>query len=119
MLLSRVLWPDKPHAMAPDASLLPWFIGLSILESASFGIGVATLIVYWREGSRYFWPFISLIWWLVSWWPHDNFHRTAEEHNLVNLLSIEYAFHLTLIIASFILARFMVKNIFLNNKKNK
>ena len=40
---------------------------------------------------------------MVSWWPHDNLHL----HNgmdLQGLPFIEYGFHVTLIIAAFVLA---------------
>jgi hypothetical protein len=47
--------------------------------------------------------YLSVGWFLVSWWPHDNLHL----HNgfdLQGLLYIEYGFHVTLIFAAFVLA---------------
>ena len=51
--------------------------------------------------------YYALSWLLISWWPHDNFHI----HNGMNaqgLLYIEYGFHLTLLIASLILANYFI-----------
>ncbi len=47
--------------------------------------------------------YLSVGWFLVSWWPHDNLHI----HNgmdLQGLLYIEYGFHVTLIVAALVLA---------------
>ena len=47
--------------------------------------------------------YLSIGWFLVSWWPHDNLHI----HNgmdMQGLLYIEYSFHVTLIIAALVLA---------------
>lgn len=54
--------------------------------------------------------YLSLSWLLISWWPHDNLHL-HNGMNLQGLLYIEYGFHLTLIIASLILARAFVQTL--------
>ncbi len=46
--------------------------------------------------------FISIAWFLISWWPHDKLH--AFNKTLEGLLFIEYGFHLTLLIGGCILA---------------
>ncbi|MEX0649799.1 MAG: hypothetical protein WD200_02275 [Candidatus Andersenbacteria bacterium] len=109
--LTRVIWPDAPDAVGPPSSLLPWFIVLGAIEAVSFGLGVSMLVFCWKEGQRHLWPFLAVVWLLMSWWPHDNLHRVAHENNFLNLLIIEYVFHVTLMIAGFILARFLVKNV--------
>jgi hypothetical protein len=113
-LLSRVIWPDAPEALKPAGTLVPFFIILSILESLIFGVGVSFLVFGWRrvaeltKQGRSLWPaFIATAWLMVSWWPHDNMHRVNPEGNFVGLLRIEYLFHVTLIIAGFIVARYL------------
>ena len=118
-LLSRVIWPDIAGMQGPEPSLIPHFIFLSALESVSFGIGVAFAIFGWPFVLRVM-PqhkilsvvaFISIVWMLVSWWPHDNMHRINGMDNFTGLLRIEYTFHFTLILAGFILAMYFWKQI--------
>ena len=124
-LLSRVIWPDlriidilmsrvlHSEAGALSSMQLPLFVLLSLLESITFGVGVAFAFFGWKNfktlmpGNRKaaFWCFVSIIWLLVSWWPHDNMHVLNAPDNLAGLLKIEYAFHVTLMIAGLILAR--------------
>lgn len=118
LFLGHVLWPDPlEHALAPSASQLPFFIFLSVLEAAAFGVGIAFIIFGWpllqkvttdkREKTLLF---LATAWFLISWWPHDNMHR----HNggdLAGLLQIEYLFHFTLIVAAMIIARQLWKMI--------
>ena len=108
-LLSRVIWPDPPGFHMPSASLLPFFIFLAIVESLAFGIGMSLLIDYWEAGKKDQFAFLAIVWLLISWWPHDNLHRVIDESNYVHLLFIEYGFHVTLIIAGFVLARYVIK----------
>lgn len=110
-LLGKVLWPDALDAVQPSAAQLPFFIFLSAREALAFGAGVAFIVFGWSmlknamfpdtRGAK--WTFTSIAWLLVSWWPHDNMHR-ENGLNLGGLLRIEYTFHLTLIIASCIIA---------------
>jgi hypothetical protein len=114
-LLTRVIWPDVPGAAQPPAGQLPFFIGLSVLESLFFGLGVAFLIFGFslvRRASRTVgvrvWPvYVSIGWLLGSWWPHDNLHRVTEG-NMNSLIGIEYGFHATLMITGAVLAWFFV-----------
>ena len=110
-LLGRVIWPPDPMLSTPTSMQLPFFIFLSALEAITFGLGVSFIIFVgpmiklvpteWR--TKAWWSFMALTWLLVSWWPHDNLHQ-HNGMNLQGLLYIEYGFHLTLIIAGFILA---------------
>ena len=98
-ILGPILWPPS-NEIVPTATQLPFFIALSAIEALIFGLGVGFLIFEWRPTSASFW---AISWLLVSWWPHDNLHI----HNAlepIGLLKIEYGFHVTLIIASLIIA---------------
>src|SRR4051812_9041476 len=79
-LLSRVLWPDMPGMAMPDSMQLPFLIIVSAIESIGFGIGLAFLVSLWPymkgRGTGDWLAFLSAAWLLMSWWPHDNFHRT-------------------------------------------
>ena len=110
-LLTPFLWPNTSGNMGPGPNLLPFFIIYSIFESITFGIGMAFLTIYWNRFSAHRLVFLSVVWMLVSWWPHDNFHRTLEHDNFMGLLSLEYGFHATLIISGIILMRFLLKTI--------
>ena len=117
-LLTRVIWPDAPDAPQPAAGQLPFFIVLGVIESLTFGLGVA-FIVYGLPLVRRFAPaserstwlpwamYVSVAWQLVSWWPHDNLHRVNGE-NFGGLLLIEYGFHVTLQVSAVIIAAFFL-----------
>src|SRR3712207_4895260 len=111
MVLGQLIWPPDPTNPTPSSGQLPFFILLSVFEAAAFGLGISFLLFGFRpllrlaRGSRLrAWAmYLSIGWFLVSWWPHDNLHL----HNgfdLQGLLYIEYGFHVTLIIAAAVLA---------------
>ncbi len=115
-MLSRVIWPPNPMMEQPSAAQLPYFIVLGAIEALAFGIGVSFLLFGWaflgraypqkavpHARRRALLMFIALTWFLVSWWPHDNFHQQVGM-DYQGLLYIEYGFHLTLIISAVILA---------------
>jgi hypothetical protein len=110
--LGRVIWPDPVSAdgmamaSAPTGVQLPLLIALSLFEGLAFGLGISFLafglptVRRATAGNKpLMWAtFVSIAWWLVSWWPHDNLHRVASD--LSGLIAIEYAFHVTLIVAA-------------------
>jgi hypothetical protein len=51
--------------------------------------------------------YLAIGWFLVNWWPHDSLHQHVGLE-LGGLLAIEYAFHVTLMIAGAALAYFLV-----------
>ena len=110
-LLSRVIWPDLPGMLPPSSFQLPFLIGVSLIESIAFGIGASLLIFGWKlvrgRSSREWLVFFSAAWSLVSWWPHDNLHRTMHMGDYNQLIRIEYGFHFTLIIAGVIIASYL------------
>lgn len=116
-LLGRVIWPDPVGMAGPDASLIPYFMFIGALESLAFGLGISFLIFGWPRmisavpgsSSLATASFVSIVWMLISWWPHDNMHRVNGMENFAGLLRIEYIFHFTLIIAAFIVAMYLWK----------
>ncbi|HEY4479485.1 MAG TPA: hypothetical protein VI981_03975 [Candidatus Paceibacterota bacterium] len=109
-LLTHVIWPNDPSMQSPSSTLIPFFIILDIIESIAFGVGVSFVVwgrVYiwrfgiWRQPAG--WAFGYIVWALVSWWPHDNFHRVIGM-NLKHLLYVEYIFHVTLILGAMLAA---------------
>jgi hypothetical protein len=112
-LLSRVIWPDIAGMPMPIGTQLPFLIGVSAIESIAFGIGVAFLISLWPymhgRGTGDWLVLLSATWLLISWWPHDNLHRTMAMGDYWQLIRIEWAFHFTLIIAGVIVASYIWK----------
>jgi hypothetical protein len=115
LALSQVLWPMSAGVTGPPARLVPGFVVLSVVESLVFGMGVAfaltglPLLRRGAAGPALTWAtYLSVIWLLVSWWPHDNVHRVLPHNDWAGLLRIEYGFHLTLIAAALIVARYVL-----------
>ena len=112
--LTPVIWPFAT-AGGPPSSLAPLFVVLGIFESLAFGVGVAFLIWGWpllqRVGQPYWLTllaYVSIGWYLVNWWPHDNLHRVIGV-SYGQLAAVEYGFHVTMQIAGGILALFFVR----------
>ncbi len=109
-ILGPVIWPPTGE-MAPTSAQLPFFIALSALEAITFGLGISFLFFGWpltkkvEKGNetRAMFLYVAIAWMMISWWPHDNMHIN-NGMNMQGLLYIEYMFHFTLILASFILA---------------
>lgn len=111
MALGQVIWPPAPGGPEPTAGQLPFFIFLAFFEALTFGLGISFLLFgfaplrravggsAWRTWAIY----LSVGWFLVSWWPHDNLH-IHNGSDLQGLLYIEYGFHVTLMLAGIILA---------------
>ena len=115
-ILGPKLWTPSPD-IKPTSAQLPFFIFLSAIEAALFGLGISFIFFGWplvkkisKSKNLSVAAFVSLSWLLVSWWPHDNSHI----HNGMNaqgLLYIDYVFHVTIIIASLILTYYFVYSI--------
>jgi hypothetical protein len=109
-----VFW--RPSPMVPEAVgiQLPLFILLGMTEALVFGLGIAFLVF----GASMVNQFkvsqglaraahLSIAWVMINWWAHDSLHlHIGMELN--GLLKIEYGFHITLMLAGIILARFFV-----------
>jgi hypothetical protein len=115
-VLARVIWPNPPGAPVPSASLLPFLMVPAVFESLAFGAGVAFLVVGGRALARLGQPrwltlatYASAGWTLVSWWPHSNMHRANT--SLQGLAVIDWTFHITVIVASCVIAVFVYRMI--------
>ena len=107
-------WPISPTASQPPGTVLPLFVALSLVESLSFGLGVAFLIfgrpLVDRMGGS---PglttaaYVAIAFLLLNWWPHDNMHRMTNG-DWSRVVLVEYGFHLPLMIAGAVLAWFFV-----------
>ena len=107
-----------PRCSGADPSPLQvaLFFGIFAAEGLLFGFGVAFVLfggplVRAATGAADVrsWPvFVSLAWTLLSWWPHDGFHRASPLGDLNATLRIDYAFHMTLIVAAVVMARFFL-----------
>lgn len=105
------LWPPSSDLPTPSQAQLGFFALLSFIEALFFGVGVAfaalgaPLIhrVPAESKKRTAAAFVSLVWLLVSWWPHDSLHIHVGE-DVQKILYIDYGFHLTVIIAALIIA---------------
>lgn len=116
LILGPKLWPDPVGSMMPTSGQLPFFIIIGAVEALAFGFGILFLVrgsVWLKQSavskSLTMWTYLAIAWSLISWWPHDNFHR-ANGMSMQGLLYIEYGFHLTLIIAALIIATYFRKS---------
>ena len=109
-------WQASPDLGTPPSTLLPLFILFQIIEGLAFGFGIAFLIFGYplvqaispASASLTRSAHLSIAWLLLSWWPHDSMHIHNGMSNMSGLLMIEYAFHVTAIIAGLILVRFFL-----------
>lgn len=114
MALGQVIWPSAPGSPQPTPEQLPFLVAVSALESLLFGMGIAFLafglpIVQRPVASslRAWSVYAAIGWTLVSWWPHDNFHR-AVGMDIQGLIYLEYGFHVTLIAGALVIAAFFL-----------
>ncbi len=99
-------WPPAPGSPPITGSLVFWFILLNIFEAVSLAIALVLIMTSWpakaakplslRETR---WGFVSLLWMLGNWWVHDSLHVHFGQ-DLVPLVTIEYLFHVTSMIAA-------------------
>ena len=114
LFLGRVIWQDAPGAAGPPAAVLPVFVTVSALEALLFGVGVAFVVFgrRWLTADRSKLAtaaFLATAWTLLSWWPHDNFHRV--NHDWYSLAAIEVGFHVTLIASIVIIAAYFLRTL--------
>lgn len=116
-LVAPMIWEISTDAPTPTSVQMTFFIILSAIESVAFGFGILFLL----KGKALLkkspvsaalttWTYLAITWSLASWWIHDNFHK-SNGLNLQGLLYIEYAFHVTLVIAAGIIATYFVKSL--------
>ena len=110
--LGSVIWPTAGVTEAATPTQLGFFFAISVIEAMLFSTGI--IFLFYGFGVLKKAPpalrltawlyYISTSWMLISWWPHDNFHRTTSMNDLQKLLFIEYGFHFTLILAGLAIA---------------
>jgi hypothetical protein len=109
VFVAGMLWqpPAEALVLTPTPPQVALFMLLGIAEAIAFGFGVSFLLFGYglvRAVDRMSAHLgraahLSIAWFLVSWWPHDSLHmRTPFTPG--NLLGIEYAFHVTLMVAA-------------------
>ena len=106
--------PKLPPGMVLRPAALVALAGLKILEGAALGTGISFLVFGYAVLKRAEQPklltvlaYVSIAWYLVNWWPHDNLHLVLGANGgIYPLLALEYAFHQTLIAGGVILALF-------------
>jgi hypothetical protein len=108
-------WRPAANMPAPAGLELPFGLLLKIAEGLAFGLGISFL-VFGYPLVRAYTPaspgltraaHLSIAWLLINWWPHDSLH-IHNGLNLGGLLAIEYAFHITLMLAGVVLAGFFL-----------
>lgn len=92
---------------------------ISIVIALAFGLGIAFMIFGWSffrkttllSKKQSLAAYLSIIWLLVSWWPHNTLHLDLGEDLIngkiggsVRLLYGEYGYHFLHIVAAVILA---------------
>lgn len=111
--LGARLYPPMETGQTPTGAQVPLLVVITVVEALAFGLGLAILVDGFgllraaapaapRVARA---AHLALVWLLASWVPHDALHR----HNgmdLAGLIRIEYAFHVTLIAAAVVVARF-------------
>jgi hypothetical protein len=108
--LGQVIWPAAAGSELPSGIELPLFIILAVIEGITLGLGISFLLLGWplvrriTNGyrSRAVLCYLAIAWLMVSWWPHDGFHRSIGE-DTPKLLMVEYGFHVTLMLSAIVL----------------
>lgn len=111
-------WAPSPALPEPTAGVVPFLIVLGLFDALSLGAAVPFLIFGYplvaaigtTSKGLTFAAYLAIVWLLGNWWAHDSLH-IHHGPELVPLLSIEYGFHVTLMIAGTILAVFFVKTL--------
>ncbi len=107
--------PRLPGGATLPAAAIPFFLGLKTFEGLALGVGIGFLLFGHRVLRRAealpplaLLTYLSISWFLVNWWLHDNLHAVNGD-NLWGLIGIEYGFHLTMMLAAGVLAVFFYR----------
>ena len=119
----QALWPKSPDFL-PNATQLFLLNVIYFIEALLFGFGIALFyfgLAPIKETSKNMrrktmLAFISLCWLLVSWYPHDIAHA-YNGFSMKGLVIIEYAFHLTLIVATLLIVSYIYSVASSNNQQ--
>lgn len=121
-----IIWPQASEIPMPEGITFVLLAGIAVLEALAFGVAVSMLLFDWKTVSMSFSPvrsrlmaiYISAVWSLITWWPHDRMH-ISNGVEMWGHIFIEYMFHATLIIAAFISAYSLITLVPLLKKNNK
>lgn len=110
--LGRLLWPPHAGGPVPVGIQVPLLVLATAIEALLFGVGIALLAWGWRlfAGAPAPRPLaraahLSIVWLLVSWFPHDNLHPHYGE-SMAAIVALVWGFHVTLGLAGLVLAAF-------------
>jgi hypothetical protein len=112
-LLNPILFPPNPSVAPPEPALIPYFLGIAVVETLFFGVGVAFVIMglpmlrrVARVSGISAWPaYLAISYLTASWWPHLGMHAVAGL-DMEKLIVVDYVFHLPYIISAVIVAHF-------------
>lgn len=110
LLFGEIFWPPSA-TLTPTIEQVMYFLPLYAVEAALFGAGVAFAFMAFplikktpgHLRSHLWYVYISMVWLLVSWWPHERLHLFVGT-DVQKTLYVDYGFHLTTVIASLTLA---------------
>lgn len=116
--LGSMIWPPAPGP-EPEGTNLALLMAMGAFEAISFGAGVVFLVAGYswvkartRSVGQAWLVYLSVAWMLVNWVPHTALHMNhgniLTPADFGGLVAIEYAFHLTLIVAGAALALFVL-----------
>jgi hypothetical protein len=103
---------------APEPALIPYFLGIAVVETLFFGVGVAFLIlglpllrrVARVSGTSAWPPYLAIGYLTASWWPHLGMHAVAGL-DMDKLIVVDYVFHLPYIVSAVIVAYFFYRSL--------
>lgn len=115
--LGSRLYPPFPGAASPAGSVLGVLMAGVFVQALGLGLALALLVharplvaglrraAGGRQGVA-IGAFASLVWILASWIPHGSLHLHVDPTNFWALAALEWGFHVSLVAAGALLARF-------------
>ncbi|HET6405014.1 MAG TPA: hypothetical protein VFH78_10230 [Candidatus Thermoplasmatota archaeon] len=100
----------------PTGGQVGALMAVALVEAIAFGLGLAFLVFGYAAMARRLGSdgstrlaHLAVVWGLMSWVPHTAMHQTNGD-NIARLIVIEYAFHVTLVLAAAALAWAFVRS---------
>lgn len=114
--LSLVIFkPRLPQGAPLPGSVVPFLAGMKVFEGLALGAGIVFFVFGYRllkrsrnSSALTLAAYLSIGWCLISWWPHDNFHLRNGD-SLWGAIAIDYGFHVTVMIATVVVALFFYR----------
>jgi hypothetical protein len=114
------VWPfaEAEPGIVPEGAQIGFLMAFGVLEAIALGLAVSFLVFGGALVRRIGGPhktrntlfMISGAWVLGNWWVHDSLH-IVNGHNVWGLIILEYAFHVTLMVAGAYMAWFLVRSL--------